>query len=322
MKQLLFISFVVTFFALSVKSGSTIQPVSGSEVKNIIEAGIAEQNVSEKQKSIVAENARIEKEGSGYSFTEGPAVDLKGVVYFTDQPNDRIYRWDEKKGISLWLEGTGRSNGMYFNHKNQLVACADLNNRLVYFDKNKKMHILFENYDGRHLNGPNDLWIAPNEGIYFTDPYYHRNYWEEGHAELQDTRGVYYLSPKKKITRVVDDYVQPNGLVGTPDGKTLYVADINDRKIWRYDIAADGTLTNKTFFTPKGSDGMTIDERGNIYLTSGKVWVYSPEGELIQEIELPENPSNVCFGGKDRRTLFITARTSVYTIKMNVKGVD
>jgi gluconolactonase len=99
------------------------------------------------------------------------------------------------------------------------------------------------------------------------------------------------------------------------------VADINDRKIWKYDIKADGTLANKTFFAPKGSDGMTIDERGNVYLTSGKVWVYSPEDELIQEIELPENPSNVCFGGKDRRTLFITARTSVYALKMNVKGV-
>jgi gluconolactonase len=162
MKQLLFISFVVHIFTLSGKSGGTIQTVFGPEAKNIIEVDIAEQNGSEKKKSIVAENAKIEKAGSGYSFTEGPAVDSKGIVYFTDQPNDRIYRWDEKKGISLWLEGAGRSNGMYFNRKNQLVACADLNNRLVYFDKNKKMHILFENYDGRHLNGPNDLWIAPN----------------------------------------------------------------------------------------------------------------------------------------------------------------
>ena len=322
MKQLLFISFFFTFLTLSGKSGSTIQTVSGPEAKNIIEVGIAEQNVSEKQKSIIAENAEIEKAGSGFSFTEGPAVDSKGIVYFTDQPNDRIYRWDENEGISLWLEGTGRSNGMYFDHKDKLFACADLNNRIVYFDKDKKAHTLFEKYEGNHLNGPNDLRIAPNGGIYFTDPYYHRNYWEEGHTELQDKRGVYYLSPKKEITRVVDDYVQPNGLIGTPDGKVLYVADINDRKIWKYDIEADGSLTNKTFFAPKGSDGMTIDERGNIYLTMGKVWVYSPKGELIHEIELPESPSNICFGGKEKKTLFITARTSVYTLTMNVKGVD
>lgn len=275
------------------------------------------------QKSnIIAKNAKIEKVGTGYSFTEGPAVAKDGSVYFTDQPNDRIYVWSEKKGISLWSEETGRSNGMYFNNDNQLVSCADLNNQIVLFDNDKKMQVVYEKYDGKHLNGPNDLWVTPKGGIYFTDPYYHRNYWKEGHTEVQDARGVYYLSPDGKITRVIDDYKQPNGLIGTPDGKTLYVADINDRKIWKYDIQPDGTLTNKTFFAPNGSDGMTIDNKGNVYLTMGKVWIYSPKGELIQEIEVPESPSNVCFGGKRRNTLFITARTSVYTLKMKVKGVD
>ncbi|WP_436416483.1 SMP-30/gluconolactonase/LRE family protein [Petrimonas sp.] len=272
--------------------------------------------------NIVAKNAEIKKAGTGYAFTEGPAVAKDGKVYFTDQPNDRIYVWDEKKGVSLWSDDTGRSNGMYFNNNGQLLACADLHNQIVLFDKDKKMRVVYENYDGKHLNGPNDLWITPNGGIYFTDPYYHRNYWQEGHKEVQDARGVYYLSTEGKITRVIDDYKQPNGLIGTPDGKTLYVADINDRKIWKYDIQPDGTLANKTFFAPNGSDGMTIDNRGNVYLTMGKVWVYSPSGELIREIEVPESPSNVCFGGKKRNTLFITARTSVYTLKMNVKGVE
>lgn len=272
--------------------------------------------------NIVAKNAEIKKAGTGYAFTEGPAVAKDGKVYFTDQPNDRIYVWDEKKGVSLWSDDTGRSNGMYFNNNGQLLACADLHNQIVLFDKDKKMRVVYENYDGKHLNGPNDLWITPNGGIYFTDPYYHRNYWQEGHKEVQDARGVYYLSTEGKITRVIDDYKQPNGLIGTPDGKTLYVADINDRKIWKYDIQSDGTLANKTFFAPNGSDGMTIDNQGNVYLTMGKVWVYSPSGELIREIEVPESPSNVCFGGKKRNTLFITARTSVYTLKMNVKGVE
>lgn len=278
--------------------------------------------VNGQKTNIIAKNAEIEKAGTGYAFTEGPAVAKDGSVYFTDQPNDRIYVWDEKKGVSLWSEETGRSNGMYFNADNQLVSCADLHNQIVLFDKDKKMQVVYENYDGKHLNGPNDLWIAPNGGIYFTDPYYHRSYWPEGHTEVQDTRGVYYLNSEGKITRVIDHYKQPNGLIGTPDGKTLYVADINDRKIWKYDIQADGTLANKTFFAPHGSDGMTIDNKGNVYLTMGKVWVYSPEGELIQEIDVPESPSNVCFGGKKRNILFITARTSVYTLKMKVKGVD
>lgn len=273
-------------------------------------------------RSIIAGNSAVEKEETGFSFTEGPAVSSDGKVYFTDQPNDRIHVWDEKKGVSLWLEGTRRSNGLYFNDRGHLVTCADEYNQLGYFDEKKEFHLLHEGYNGKLLNAPNDLWIDPEGGIYFTDPYYHRSWWEEGREEEQDVRGVYYLSPEGKITRVIDDFVQPNGLIGTPDGKILYVADINDRKIWKYTIQQDGTLTGKTYFAPHGSDGMTIDNKGNVYLTMGKVWVYSPEGELIEEIEVPESPANVCFGGKKRNKLFITARTSVYTLNMNVKGVD
>lgn len=277
---------------------------------------------SEAQNSkIIAANQKLEKQGTGYAFTEGPAVASDGRVYFTDQPNDRIHIWDENRGISLYLENTGRANGLYFDNKGRLIACADLNNQLVTYKSDGEIEVIYENYEGRHLNGPNDLWITPDGGIYFTDPYYHRKYWKENHKELQDARGVYYLDPKGNVKRVVDDFVQPNGLIGTPDGKILYVADINDRKIWKYDIMPDGSLSNKTFFAPNGSDGMTIDRKGNVYLTYKKVWVYSPKGDLIEEIEIPESPSNVCFGGKKRSILFITARTSVYTLKMKVRGV-
>jgi gluconolactonase len=271
---------------------------------------------------IIAKNAVVEKAGDGFAFTEGPAVAPDGKVYFTDQPNDKIFIWDEKNGISLYLEGTGRSNGMYFSKKGVLVTCADEKNQLGYFDKDDKLVVLHEGYKGKNLNGPNDLWISPNGGTYFTDPYYHRPWWTEGHKEDQDVRGVYYLSQSGEITRVIDDYKTPNGIIGTPDGKTLYVADIQAGETWKYDIQPDGTLGNKTFFAPKGSDGMTIDNEGNVYLTSGKVWVYNPAGELIEEIDVPESPANVCLGGKKRNILFITARKGVYTLTMNVKGVQ
>lgn len=279
-------------------------------------------SAQERKSSIVADKAKIEQAGSGFAFTEGPAVASDGRVYFTDQPNDKIYLWDEKKGVSLWLEGAGHSNGMYFDYDGQLVTCADEKTQLAYFDEDKNLIKLCDSFDGKHLNGPNDVWVSLQGGYYFTDPYYHRSWWPDGHKEIQDVRGVYYLSAEGEVTLEIDDFKTPNGLIGTPDGKTLYVADIEDQKTWKYTIQSDGRLSNKTFFAPHGSDGMTIDNKGNIYLTYGKVWVYNPQGELIEELEFPESPSNICFGGELRDVLFVTARKGVYTLKMNVKGVD
>jgi gluconolactonase len=280
-------------------------------------------NAKSQENQLFDKNEKVTKVGQGYAFTEGPAVAPDGLVFFTDQPNDKIYIWNEKGNkISTFLNASERANGTFFNKKGELLACADLHNRLVAFDKSGKMTVLSENFNQQHLNGPNDLWIAPNGGIYFTDPYYPRYYWETGHEELQDKRAVYYRNPEGKVIRVIDDFKQPNGLIGTPDGKILYVSDINDGKIWKYDIRPDGTLINKTFFAPEGSDGMTIDNRGNVYLTNKVVSVFNAEGKNIARIEVPEQPSNVCFGGKKRNILFITARTSVYILKMNVNGVQ
>lgn len=279
------------------------------------------QDTSE-SKNLIAKGAKVTKAGGGYKFTEGPSVAPDGRVFFTDQPNDKIDVWNENGTITTFMQPCDRSNGTYFNKQGELVACADLHNRLVVITMDKQLRTIAENYNGQPLNAPNDLWIAPNGGIYFTDPYYHRDYWETGRKEVQDKRGVYYLCPEGKVIRVIDDYKQPNGLIGTPDGKTLYVSDINDGKIWKYAIQPDGSLANKTFFAPEGSDGMTIDNRGNVYLTNKFVSVFDKTGKKIAQIEVPEQPSNVCFGGKKRDILFITARTSVFTLKMKVKGVN
>jgi gluconolactonase len=179
---------------------------------------------------------------------------------------------------------------------------------------------LLKDINGLHLNGPNDLWIDRKGGIYITDPYYQRPYWTRKAPEIKG-QNVYYIPKKKAPVTVVEDMMQPNGIIGTPDGKYLYIADIRGNKTYKYSIAADGTLKDKTLFIAKGSDGMTIDNLGNIYITGRGITVYNPEGQQIEYIEVSgDRTTNVTFGGKERNILFITAMRSVYTLQMKVKG--
>ncbi|MFT3950071.1 MAG: SMP-30/gluconolactonase/LRE family protein [Agriterribacter sp.] len=196
-------------------------------------------------------------------------------------------------------------------------------NELWSISPDKKIKVLLNNFEGKKLNGPNDLWLDKKGGIYFTDPYYQRDYWTRKAPEI-DGKKLYYLPAGKKIPVIIDDkFVQPNGIVGTPDGKYLYVADIGDNKIYKYTINKNGTLSERNIFAPEGSDGMTLDERGNLYITGKGVTVYNASGLRIGNIPVPSNwVGNICFGGKDRKILFITASESVYTLKMKVAGVE
>jgi gluconolactonase len=272
--------------------------------------------------SPVAPGARLEKLAGDFKFTEGPAADADGNVFFTDQPNDRILKWGTDGKLSTFLQPCGRSNGLCFDAKGNLWACADEKNELWRIDLKGKVTVVVKDYKGKLLNGPNDIWISPDGGIYLTDPYYKRDYWKRGPKE-QDKEAVYYLSPDHKtLTRVADDLQQPNGIIGRPDGKILYVADIRGNKTYAYDIEADGTLKNKRLFCELGSDGMTIDDQGNVYLTGKGVTVFDKAGKRVEHIDVAEPwTANVCFGGKDRQTLFITASKSLYGLKMRVKGV-
>ncbi|MEO6456505.1 MAG: SMP-30/gluconolactonase/LRE family protein [Ginsengibacter sp.] len=262
---------------------------------------------------------------SGFIFTEGPATDKKGNVFFTDQPNNKIWKYDTEGKLSVFSDKAGRSNGMYFDAKGNLITCADENGQLWSIDPEGKVTVLVKDYQGHRLNGPNDLWIHPSGGIYFTDPYFQRSYWTRKHTDSAlGGDKVYYLSQNKKELIMADsETVKPNGIVGTPDGKYLYVADMGKRKTYRYDINKDGTLNNKQVFANEASDGMTIDNRGNIYLTGRGVAVYDPAGKKIEQIDIPEKwTANICFGGKNRRTLFITASKSIYIIPTLVSGVE
>jgi gluconolactonase len=279
---------------------------------------------------IIADGAKAEKVGSGYGFTEGCTADKDGNVFFTDQnknPGGQILRWSaEDNKISVWMDPTGRSNGQRFAPNGDLITCADEHCQLWRITPDKKVTVLVKDYNGKLLDGPNDVWVLPNGGIYITDPYYPRPWWGPEHATAQqDKRAVYYLTPDTKtLIRVIDDFQMPNGISGTPDGKILYVSDINARKTWKYDVQDDGSLKNKTLFCNTGSDGMTMDNQGNVYCTSGGIQVFDKAGKQIERIPSPEGqqPANIAIGGKDHNILFMAARTSVYTLKLKVKGWD
>ena len=274
--------------------------------------------------SVLAPGAKLEKLSGEFKFTEGPSCDAAGNVFFTDQPNDRIMKWSVEGKLSTFLQPAGRANGMCFDGKGNLIACADEKMELWSITPDGKHTVLVKDYDGKALCGPNDVWVRPDGGMFFTDPFYKRPWWTHSQPP-QDGQHVYFRAVDGKVTRVADDLKQPNGIIGTPDGKTLFVADIGAGKTYRYDIQADGKITNKKLHCEKGSDGMTLDNEGNLYITGKGVFVFDKDGQQVEHIDVPKEDgwtANVCFGGKDKKTLFITASKSLYGIQTRVKGAN
>ena len=271
---------------------------------------------------VIKEGAVLEKLAGDLSFTEGPAVDKAGNVYFTDQPNDRIMKWSTDGKLSTFMQPAGRSNGMFFDKKGFLWSCTEAKNEIWRIAPDKSYEVVVGKYNNAVFNGPNDLWVAPDGGLYFTDPFFRRTFWD--HTDRpQDKQCLYYLSADRKtLIRADDSLVQANGIIGTPDGKTLFVADMGGRKTYSYKINPDGTLSDKKLFCDMGSDGITMDSKGNLYLTGQGVTVFDKTGKKLGNIPVPEKwTANVCFGGKDRKSLFITASTGLYRIAMKYKGI-
>ncbi len=267
--------------------------------------------------SVIAPGATLEQIGTGYEFAEGPAVDANGNIYFTDQETSTIYVWSIDGAISTYLTDSGGANGLMFDADGTLVMCQGELGRVASRDAEGRVTVLADQYNGIAFNKPNDLWIAPNGGIYFSDPAY-------GAAAVQDGEHVYYITPdRSSVIRVIDDMVRPNGIIGRSDGSKLYVTDHGAGQTYVYEINADGALFAKTLFAAIGGDGMTIDRRDNVYLaaTDGIV-VFNPEGNQKEMIEVPEEPTNVCLGGIDGQTLLITARSTLYAIRISIDDAD
>ncbi len=262
------------------------------------------------QSGIIATGATLQKLSGEFDFTEGPACDAKGNVFFTDQPNNRILKWSLDGKITTWKQPCGRANGLSFDRKGNLWACADEKNELWRISPKGKSVVILKGSEGKLFNGPNDLWLRPQGGLYFTDPFYKRPYWQRGPKEQPEA--VYFLGADlKRATRVISDLKQPNGIIGTPDGKKLFVADIGAGKTYHYVIQEDGSLTGKTLFCELGSDGLTIDDAGNVYLTG--------KGSECLQLQGRENRANRRSRTLDRQRLF-RRRLAQHPVHHRVQG--
>jgi gluconolactonase len=267
----------------------------------------------------------IVKVHGGLMFTEGPASDGQGNLYFTDIPANRIYKSASDGELSVFLEPSGHCNGLMFNSEGALFAC-EMDGRLIRIDlQTKKITALAATYEDKRFNAPNDLVLDRQGGVYFTDPRFRSpDPWPQG------VEAVYYYAPDGKVTRLVDDLKAPNGVILSIDEKTLYVIPSLQEEMWAYPVESPGKLGEGRIFcklkqpagaTGTGGDGLTIDTKGNLYITSRLgLQVFDPAGKLLGIIEFPEQPSNATFGGPDGKTLFVTARTSLYSVKMEAQG--
>lgn len=267
----------------------------------------------------------VKKVHGGFQFTEGPTVDREGNLYFSDVQGDKLYKIDAKGELSTLLDPSHHTNGLMVNSAGKVVAC-EMDGRLVEVDpKTKEVKSLADGYEGKRFNAPNDLVIDKTGGIYFTDPHFR--------APMplpQGVRAFYYRAADGKVTRLGVVESAPNGIILSPDEKTLYVIPSGQAEMLAYPVEAPGKIGAQRVFcslkqaagkTTGGGDGLAIDVKGNLYITSALgVQVFDPQGKLLGIIEFPEQPANCDFGGKDNKTLYATARTSVYAVPMEVAG--
>lgn len=264
---------------------------------------------------VFPEPEKIVRLADGFRFVEGPAAGPDGLLYFNDIPNSMTHVFDPESGETrVYREETGGSNGLYWTANDALVACEGGNRRVTRRWKDHE-EVLADQFEGKKLNSPNDLVLDGVGGIYFTDP----RYGNRDDMEI-DVEGVYYIAHDGILTRIVDDLIRPNGIILSPDNQTLYVADHGGAKTWAWDVKGDGKIENRRLFADFGSDGMTIDTQGNIYLTwDESIIVISPDGNEIARLNVPEPPSNCTLVGN---TLYITARSSLYAVKTGTRGLE
>jgi gluconolactonase len=273
---------------------------------------------------LLAREAKLTVVAKDFGFTEGPVWDEAGFLYISDETLNKIFRvyLDGRKEQVISL---GDPDGNTFDSQHRLLDCASVLRAVIAVSPEGKYTILTDRYQGKKFNSPNDVVIGPDKAIYFTDPALDL---PQGQKQEIPFQGVYRLDDRGEVRLVTKDLTQPNGLAFSPDGKRFYVDDSEQKNIRVYDFAPDGTVANGRIFAEehggKGEgvpDGMKLDKDGNIFVTGPKgIWIWDPQGHHLGTIVMPEQPANLAWGGKDYRTLYITATTSVYRLRTKVRG--
>ncbi len=275
-----------------------------------------------KLKSLV-ESGDPERLATGFQFTEGPVWMPDGYLLFSDIPADRIFKWSPDGEPEIWREPSGNSNGLTIDQKGRLIACEHGNRRVSLTESDGTVVTLADRTQDGRLNSPNDVTVKSDGTIYFTDP----PYGIKPEQAEQPCNGVYRIFPDGTIERLADDFDRPNGLAFSPDESILYIADSPHRHVRAFDVEPDGTLANSRVFAemdhpqPGSPDGMKLDSEGHLYVAGATgVWVFEPDGTRLGVIVTPERPANCAWGDADRMSLYITARTSLYRIRVKVPG--
>lgn len=258
---------------------------------------------------------------TGFSFTEGPASDDMGNVYFTDIPNEKIHIHRIDGTLDTFMESSAKCNGLMFDPNGDLWACQGDEGRIIRIDlTTKKIEPVAAEFGGGPFLSTNDLVLDAHGGAYFTDPAYWR------HPDAKVDEGVYYVNAQGKITRLFEGLPRPNGILLSPDGSTLYLLPAGMKRLLHSEVSGPGKVTplKELAELPSGGDGLTCDTDGNLYLTQPRkksVLVVTPAGKIVQTIKFPERPSNIAFGGPDLGTLYVTAQTSLYELPVNRRGI-
>lgn len=267
---------------------------------------------------------QIEKASSGHRFVQAPLWSkASAALLFCDVPSDQILAYLPGKGTAKYREAMAGPSAIAYDKENHLVVAQTKARRIVrlYSGDEKKFDILADKFEGKRLNAPNDLVIRKDGQLYFTDPAF---------GNQADTRelsfyGVYHLNPKGELTAIARPKGRPNGLTLSPNGRILYVANSDERKVYAYDLDGKGVASNERVFVDKVDgppDGLNVDEKGNLYIAANQIYIVSPQGKALHTIQMGDKPSNMAFGDEDRMTLYITAKTGVYRARMKVKGVS